>query len=173
MLSTAFTAQIQQVFTRAAARDGDDGVAAAFARSGLPRFRAGDDPAGHDPTRVPRVPPAEVEIQRRADDGDARIWFSYKVEYGYPPNPVLHVRRNYLAAIAQPGHVLLDGWVVLDVVDRDPGGRPATIRTAVVGGFYDPSMHGWRAHAETYDAHVYWDPDHPDIPTVELGGFIA
>lgn len=172
VLSTAFTTQIQQVFTRAHASDTADGVAAALARSGLPRFRAGDDPAGHDPTRVPRVPAAEVEIQRRADD-DARIWFSYKVEYGWPPNPVLHVRRNWLSVVARPGHVLLDGWVVLDVVERDPGGRPATIRTAVVGGFYDGSMHGWRAHAETYDARVHWHHDHPDIPTVELGRFIA
>lgn len=169
MLSTAFTTQIQQVFTRAHASDTADGVAAALARAQLPRFRAGADPAGHDPTRVPDVPTAEVEIARRAD-GDARIRFTYKVEAGYPPNPVLHVRRNWLSAVAAPGYLLLAGQAVLDVCDRDPGGRPETIRTAVVDGFFDPSQHGWRAQAHTYDAHVHWHHDHP---TVELGRVIA
>lgn len=154
------------------AAHGADRVAAALARGGLPRFRAGHDRAGHDPNRVPEVPAAQVEIARRAED-DPRILFTYKVEYGDPPNPVLHVRRNYLAAIAHPGHVLLDGWVVLDVADRDRAGRPVAIRVAVVGGSFDGSMHGWRADAHTYHACVHWHTETAgDIPTVELGRFI-
>lgn len=173
VLGTAFTSQIEEVFARAAARPGTDRVAAVMARRGLPRFRAGDHPAGHDASRVPEVPTAEVEIRRGAEH--ARILFSYKVEYGYPPDVVLHVRRDWLSAVARPGHVLLDGQVVLDVCDRDLAGRPATIRTAVVGGFFDSSMHGWRADAHTYYAHVHWHSDHDgagDIPTVELGTFV-
>lgn len=173
MLGTAFTTQIQQVFARTAAHPGTDRVTAVMARRGHPRFRAGDDPAGHDPTRVPEVPAAEVEIRRDAEH--ARILFTYKVEYGYPPDVVLHVRHNWLSAVAGPGHVLLDGQAVLDVCDHDPAGRPATIRTAVVGGFFDSTMHGWRADAHTYYAHVHWHSDHAgagNIPTVTLGAFI-
>lgn len=172
MLGATFTIRIQQVFAHAAAAPGSGCVGTVAARRGLPRFRAGDHPPGHDPARVPEVPAAEVEIRRGAEQ--ARILFTYKVEYGYPPDVVLDVRRDWGSVVALPGHVLLDGQVVLDVCDRDRAGRPATIRTAVVGGFFDTSMHGWRADAHTYYAHVSWDDrdEYGAVPTVDLGDFI-
>ena len=45
-------------------------------------------------------------------------------------------------------------------------GRPVGIRVAVVDGFFDSTMHGWRAHADTHLAVVSWDRD---TPTVAVG----
>jgi hypothetical protein len=136
-------------------------------RSLTPGRRDGPVPAAHDPRVVPALPEAAVEIRRDAED-DAWVVFSYKVEYGFPPYPVLHVRRDWLSVLARPGHVVLDGYPVLDIVERDPVGRPVAVRVAVVGGFFDSTMHGWRAHADTHHAVVSWDRG---TPTVTVGGW--
>ena len=183
-LSAAFTAQIEQAFAHAHTHTEPARMSEGVR---VPAFRAGPPGPGHDPRRVPVVPAAEVEIRRDVrhhddrrgdgrgdgrDDGAARVAFTYKVEYGHPPSVVLHVRPDWLGAVARPGHVLLGGWAVLEVTDRDLGGRPSQVRVAVIGGFFDPTMHGWRAHADTHHAHVSWDPEHPDLPAVELGARI-
>jgi len=44
--------------------------------------------------------------------------------------------------------VILDGFPVLDVLDRDSHGRPTSIRAAVIHGNFDNTMHGWRAQTD-------------------------
>ncbi|MDN5916919.1 MAG: hypothetical protein L0I76_17740 [Pseudonocardia sp.] len=183
VLSTAFTAQVRAAFDRAAF-DRAAFDRAAFDRAAHPSAQLGHGAAyrprnltpgrrcgpihpGHDPRTVPEVAAAEVEIRR--GDEQARVVFSYKVEQGYPPYPVLYVGRDYLTAIARRGHVLLDGLAVLEVCERDTRGRPAAIRAAVVAGFFDSSMHGWRAHADTHHARVDWAGE---VPTVRVGPWI-
>lgn len=166
MLSTTFTAQICAAFERALA------YSPPFTGTARPRLPAADrhhvgvHPA-HDPRAVPPVPAAEVEIRRDAEE--ARIILSYKVEQGYPPYPVLHVRSDWLSTVARHDHVVLDGFPVLEVLDRDAHGRPVAIAAAVVAGFFDPTLHGWRAHADAHYARVSWDSD---MPTVGIGARI-
>jgi len=113
---------------------------------------------GHDPSRAPVVPPAEVVIRRDADDG-ARIEFTYKVEAGYPPFVSLRVPRNWLSTVAAPEWVVLGGLPILEIVERDPAGRPSAVRVAVIGGHFDPAMHGWRGHGHTHLATVIWSDE--------------
>lgn len=131
---------------------------------------AGINP-GHDPGRVPSVPRGEVEVRRDADgDQDARIYFTYKVEAGYPPHAQLRVPRNWLSTVAAPDWVALDGFPILQIRDHAPDGRPRAVLVAVIGGHFDPQMHGWRGDGHTHHATVSWQDA---TPHVEVGGYLA
>jgi hypothetical protein len=80
-----------------------------------PAFKAGRDRAGHDSSRVPQVPKAEVEST--ITDGTPGMSFTHEVEYGHPPIIQLPVRRTWAGQVAAPGWAVVDGRAVLDVLD--------------------------------------------------------
>ncbi|MFC5148993.1 hypothetical protein [Streptomyces aureoversilis] len=135
-----------------------------------PAFRAGSQVAGHDSSRVPVVPEAEVAI-RQTDDGPG-LFFSYKAEYGQPPLWQMSVRHHWQSEVADAGWAVLDGRPVVDVLEWDETAvprRPARVLTAKIWGEYDPSFHGWRSWADTITCRVDWtDTGHP-VMTPPLG----
>lgn len=161
LLSETFTAEIRRAFIWTVEHHGP-GVRDRYARQ---IAKTPPRNPGHNPLAVPEVPAATINIRRRPRE-NASITFTYKVEYGQPPYPILNVRPDWLIQVVRRDHVVLDGFPVLDVLDRDSHGRPATIRAAVVTGYFDSTMHGWRAWAYTHEAAVDWDGD---TPTIVLG----
>ena len=124
-----------------------------------PAFRAGKAKAGHDSSRVPDVPDADVESS--PTDGTPGMWFSYKREYGHPPHIQLNVRPTWARQVAGAGWAVLDGRAVLDILEWDEAAtprRPARVRVALISADYDAGMHGWRAHADSRDLRVAWTP---------------
>jgi hypothetical protein len=147
-LSEAFTTQILQAFETSRRR----GSAATYSR--LRRFSQPGLHVGHNADLVPEVPAAVVHIRRDAEEPG--VTFTWKVETGQAPHPMLRVTRGWLREVVRPGHVVLDGFPVLDVIERDDGGRPVVVTVAAVAGYFDSAMHGWRSHAEALQADVDW-----------------
>ena len=122
-----------------------------------PRVCMGSWAPGHDAGRVPVVPAARLQLRRDSDSPG--VVFTWKVESGELPYPILLVPRRWLAEVVRPGHAVLDGHPVLQVLDRDPDRRPARVLVAVFGGYYDSAMHGWRAHGAARARAVVWAGD--------------
>lgn len=154
LLSETFTAEIRRAFIWTL--EHHEAPRAFARRKPTPRN------PGHDPFAVPEVPAATVDIRRRPRE-DAIVVFTYKVEHGRPPYPILHVRPDWLTQVARRDHVVLDGFPVLDVLDRDHHGRPTAIRAAAITGYFDTVMHGWRAWAHTHEAEVDWEGGTPAV----------
>lgn len=158
LLSETFTAEIRRAFIWSVEHHGES-LCAYYARK---MAKTPPRNPGHNPLAVPEVPAAVVNIRRHQRE-EARITFTYKVEYGDPPYPILNVRPDWLAQVVRRDHVVLDGLPILDVLDRDDHGRPTAIRAAIISGHFDNTMHGWRAHAHTHEAEVHWNGDTPTI----------
>jgi hypothetical protein len=122
-----------------------------------PRWCVGEFAAGHDASRVPTVGPTELRIHRDSPEPD--VVFTWKVESGYPPYAILHVPPHWLRDVVRPGIAVLAGYPILQILDREPTGRPARILAMVVAGGYDAQMHGWRAGGRTAEKTVTWAPD--------------
>lgn len=60
---------------------------------GPPAFGFGPDPAGHDASRVPAVPEPLLDI--RYDSDEAGVIFTWKAEYGEPPDVILLVPPHW------------------------------------------------------------------------------
>lgn len=174
LLGQVFTARIEAVFTHELAANAQilaDPAGSGRPRRIGPRVTVGHDPAGWDPHRCPDVPGTVVEIHRDDPPDGPYVAFSYKVEYGYPPDAVLHVRRGWLREIATPGHAVLGGHPVLEVTARDVHARPTAIWIAYINGTFDTSLHGWRAWAACHHARVHWpDPAPPPLDLDALTG---
>ncbi|GGM23008.1 hypothetical protein GCM10007977_025250 [Dactylosporangium sucinum] len=151
-IGTAIAATIARDFVRAHREQQRIGYV-----PGPPTIRAGNHTAGHDASRVPTVPPAQLRIDRDSDSPGAI--FTWKVESGEPPHAILRVPHHWLRDVVRPGHAVLDGHPVVQILDRDPDGRPAQILAVVVGGGFDPQIHGWRAHGDAVPRSVTWAPD--------------
>lgn len=157
-LSETFTAEIRRAFIRSLEHHSH--LRALYTRRPTPV-----NPA-HNPLAVPAVPAAVIDIRRHPSCVDATIVFTYKVEYGHPPYPILDVRPDWLSRVVRRDHVVLGGYPILDVLDRDNAGRPTAVRAARVSGVFDTTLHGWRASGYTHEAVVDWDGGGP---TVTLG----
>lgn len=157
VLAERVTDRIRECFAAACDRD-QLPAAAGVAVSTAPALARGSGSvcSAHDPSRVPSVPAATVEIDRSARHAGTMV-LTYKVEQGYPPHAQLRVPANWPATVAHRGHVVLAGYPVLAVLDRDSAARPARARVAVIDGMFDPMMHGWRAWARTATAELDWD----------------
>ncbi len=102
------------------------------------------------------LPAVQVRIDR--DSSAPGVVFTWKVESGEAPYIILRVPPNWLRDVVRPGHVVLDGQPVMEVLDRDPDGRPARVLAVAIGGGYDSSLHGWRAHGAASLVTATWDP---------------
>jgi hypothetical protein len=122
-----------------------------------PTVRIGDYSPGHDASQVPPVPTARLQLHRDRDT--PTVIFTWKVESGEPPHPILVVPRRWLHEVVRPGHAVLDGHPILQVLNRDTAGRPVRVLAAVFGGYFDTAMHGWRAHGTAVLRTVTWEPD--------------
>ncbi|GAA2720430.1 hypothetical protein GCM10010315_40830 [Streptomyces luteosporeus] len=69
----------------------------------------------------------------------------------------MRVASTWARQVAHQGYALLDGHPVVDVGDWDEQSRPLTVRTVVLCGTFDPTIHGWRAWADNADRRVEWD----------------
>lgn len=124
---------------------------------GPPTVRTGVNRAGHDASRVPTLPTAQLRIDR--DHAEPGVTFTWKVESGDVPYVMLRVQPHWLREVIRPGYAVLDGHPVLQILTRDPAGRPGQIVAVVVGGAFDPHNHGWRAYGTTAPRAVTWSPD--------------
>lgn len=141
-------------------------IAAAFAldreQSGSfvlppPEFAAGEFAPGHDASRVPDVPRAQLNLDRDCDSPGG--FLTWKVESGAPPYVFAQVPPHWLRDVVRPGYAVIDGHLVLQILDRDSDGRPSAILTMVFDGTYDSSTHGWRAYGLATTRTVAWAAD--------------
>lgn len=128
-----------------------------------PRFAAGEFAAGHDASRVPDVPRAQLRIDR--DSENPGVIFTWKVESGDPPHVIARVPPHWLRDVVRPGYAVIAGRLVLQILARQADGRPLQILAMVAGGYYDASMHGWRAHGRAASCAVAWAAD--GTPSIE------
>jgi hypothetical protein len=112
---------------------------------GPPTLIAGECVTGHDASRVPDVPRAQLSVDR--DSGDPGVIFTWKVESGDPPHVFAQVPPHWLRDVVRPGYAVIDGRPVLQILTRMLDGRPTRILSVAVGGYYDSSMRE-RANAQ-------------------------
>jgi hypothetical protein len=122
-----------------------------------PAFAAGECAAGHDASRVPDVPRAQLTLDRDSDSPGG--FLTWKVESGDPPYVFAQVPPHWLRDVVRPGYAVIDGHLVLQILERDSGGRPSQILTMVFDGGFDSSMHGWRAQGLALTRTVAWSAD--------------
>lgn len=131
---------------------------------GPPSVADGEYAPGHDASRVPPVPATRLDIDR---DGESPyVVFTWKAESGDPPYASIGVPHGWLRDVVRPGYAVIDDCPVLQVLSHGDDGRPSKVLAAAVGGSYDESMHGWRAHGFTVTRDLDWAPD--GIPHVIL-----
>ncbi len=122
-----------------------------------PAFVDGGDATGQDPSSVPAVPPADLTVDHNSTSPGAV--FTWKAESGAPPHVFAQVPPHWLRDVVRPGYAVIGGHLVLQILTRHADGRPSQILAMVVGGYFDSSMHGWRAHSRTMPCTVTWAPD--------------
>jgi hypothetical protein len=122
-----------------------------------PVFVDGPHAAGHDPARVPAVPRAELTVDHNSASPGAV--FTWKAESGAPPHVFAQVPPHWVRDVVRPGYAVIGGQLVLQILDRHADGRPSQILAMVAGGYFDSSMHGWRAHGRAVPCAVTWAPD--------------
>jgi hypothetical protein len=127
----------------------------------LPRFAGGEFAPGHDASRVPPVPRAQLRIDR--DSSTPGVIFTWKVESGDPPYVIADVPPHWLRDVVRPGYAVIDRHMVLQVLSRDNEGRPSQVLAMVVGGHFDAAMHGWRADGAAVACDVEWADGTPAI----------
>jgi hypothetical protein len=152
---TAIAAAITQAVTRAF-RASHQAYQGRYTPVG-PALRTGSHAAGHDAAQVPPVPPAQLRIDR--DSASPGVVFTWKVESGQPPHAILRVAPQWLREVVRPGHAVLDGHPVLQVLDRQADGLPTEVLAVAVAGHFDSAIHGWRAHGAAVAKQVSWQPD--------------
>lgn len=119
--------------------------------------------AGHDASRVPAVPRTLLTVDHNSPSPGAV--FTWKAESGVPPQVWAQVPPHWLRDVVRPGYAVIGRHLVLQILARQADGRPSQILAMVVGGYFDSSMHGWRAHGRPMTCTVTWAPD--GNPSVE------
>lgn len=122
-----------------------------------PAIVDGSCAAGHDASKVPAVPPAQLTVDH--DSPSPGAVFTWKAESGAPPHVWAQVPPHWLRDVVRPGYAVIDRHLVLQILARQADGRPSQILAMVVGGYFDSSIHGWRAHGHAMPCAVAWAPD--------------
>ena len=122
-----------------------------------PAIAAGRSAAGHDASRVPAVPRAMLTVDHNSPSPGAV--FTWKAESGGPPQVWAQMCPHWLRDVVRPGYAVIGGRLVLQVLARQADGRPSQVLAMAVGGYFDSSTHGWRAHGRAMTCAVAWAPD--------------
>ncbi|MEV4123988.1 hypothetical protein [Nocardia sp. NPDC049707] len=88
--------------------------------------------------------------------------------FKYRSPPV--VTRRWLTHVVRPGFALLGDYPVLDIVETNDDGLPSRIKAVELSGFFDGSMHGWRAWGTDIECAVTWDDDNPIVEPLDTHG---
>lgn len=118
--------------------------------------------AGHDASKVPAVPQAQLTVDHNSPCPSAI--FTWKAESGAPPHVWAQVPPHWLRDVVRPGYAVIDHHLVLQILTRQADDRPSQILAMVVGGYFDSSKHDWRSHGRAMPCTVAWalaDPGNP------------
>ncbi|QFQ96061.1 hypothetical protein F9278_07515 [Streptomyces phaeolivaceus] len=128
----------------------------------VPAFRPGDHAPGHDSSRVPAVPLAEVATT--VTDDQPKVFLSFRMEYGGRPYRDMCVRRSWLHQVVRPGWAVMDDRVVVDVLEwatGPTGRRPSKVASCWIWTDFDEGPHGWRAWGDMREYDVDWRAQAP------------
>ncbi|MFE3504609.1 hypothetical protein ACFXPX_32755 [Kitasatospora sp. NPDC059146] len=162
-IGEAVTARITRLFEACLAGMREDGLVEVYAKS----WRRSALP-GHDPSAVPPVPTALVVTGKAWSEPG--VIFTWKSESGDPPYFQMDTPAGWMTQVVHAGHAVIDGLPVTAVLERDDQRRPSKVLTVALTGYFDVSIHGWRAWARDSVREVDWaDPDQPTFRPAVAG----
>ncbi|MET8624653.1 hypothetical protein ABZW30_13005 [Kitasatospora sp. NPDC004669] len=158
-IGEAVSTRITELFEADLAAMRKDGIVEAYARS----YRGSALP-GRNPRAVPPVPLTQVVIGKgRSDPG---VVFTWKSEYGDAPYFQIYTPAGWMTQVVHTGFAVIDGLPVTAVLDWDGQHRPTQVLTVELTGYFDASLHGWRAWSRDVVRAVDWsDPHRPKLLT--------
>ncbi|MQS17644.1 hypothetical protein F7Q99_37015 [Streptomyces kaniharaensis] len=156
-IGEAVSARILELFEADHARMRESGVDVINAR-----LHRGPTLPGHNPRAVPPVPPADVVTHPAL--AEPKVIFTWKSEHGTAPYFQMDVPADWRSRVVHRGYAVIAGHPVTSVLEEDADGRPTRIQTVDLTGYFDSSLHGWRAWARDSIRTVDWsDPDQPHL----------
>ncbi|MFF2146376.1 hypothetical protein [Kitasatospora sp. NPDC058190] len=97
------------------------------------------------------------------------VTFTWKSESGTTPYCQMDAPTGWTPQVAHAGHAVIDGRPVTAILDWDDRRRPGKVLTVNFAGYFDTSIHGWRAWSRDIVRVVDWaDPDRPRLLTTAV-----
>ncbi|MFF2147779.1 hypothetical protein [Kitasatospora sp. NPDC058190] len=92
------------------------------------------------------------------------VTFSWKSESNDPPYVQMDTPTGWMTQVVHAGHAVIDGLPGTVVLDWDDRHRPEEGLTVELTGYFDVSIHGWRAWSRDVVRAVDWsDSDRPKL----------
>ncbi|MFJ9448468.1 hypothetical protein ACIRRH_42725 [Kitasatospora sp. NPDC101235] len=160
-IGEAVSARLLELFEADHARMRESGMDVINAR-----LHRGSTLPGHNPRAVPPVPPTDVVTHPAL--AEPKVIFTWKSEHGTAPYFQMDVPTDWRTRVAHRGYAVIAGLPITSVLEEDADGRPTKIQTVGLTGYFDSSLHGWRAWSRDSIRTVDWsDPNQPRLSHLE------